>query len=467
MRYFPLFLDLAGKPALLVGGGDVAARKFHLLGEAGARVTVVAPQLGDELRAALERGALAHHARGFAPGDIDGMWLVVAATNDRAVNAAVAAAANAARIPCNVVDDRELSSFIMPAIIDRSPVQIAVSTGGTSPVLARLIRERLETLLDGSLGTLAAFADRWRTAVKTKFTDIGARRRFLSWMLTGPVSASLRAGRTAQAEELTREALKSGALPQGHVVLVGAGPGNAGLMTLLGLRALQEADVIVHDRLVSAEVLDLARRDAARFDVGKFVGGGGATQEEINALLVEHARRGEYVVRLKGGDPFVYGRGGEEIDHLRKNGVSFEVIPGITAALAAGAYAGIPLTDRRHAQAVRLLTGNSDEQLAQFDYSDLAAGRETMAFYMSVGRLAGLRDKLLAAGTRPDMPVAFVENASRAEQRVIVTTVENMQRDAVMQKLKAPSMLLIGGVAGSAAELQWFGRQALTGTVGA
>ena len=461
MRYFPLFLDLVGKPVLLVGGGEVAARKFMLLKDAGAKVSVVAPLLGEELGAALARGEITHHAREFAPADIDGMWLIVAATNDRAVNAAAAAAANTARIPCNVVDDRELSSFIMPAIIDRSPVQIAVSTGGTSPVLARLIRERLETLLDSSLGPLAAFADRWRVAIKTKFADIGARRRFLSWMLTGPVAASLRAGRTAQAEDITRKALEgSDGRPAGHVVLVGAGPGNSGLMTLLGLRALQEADVIVHDRLVSAEVLDLARRDAARFDVGKFVGGGGATQEEINLLLVEHAQRGEFVVRLKGGDPFVFGRGGEEIDVLRRNGVSFEVIPGITAALAAGAYAGVPLTDRRHAQAVRLLTGNSDEQLAQFNYSDLAAGRETLAFYMSVGRLAGLRTQLLAAGVAATMPVAFIENASRAAQRVIVTTVDAMHRDAAAQQLKAPSMLIIGNVASTAVELQWFGRAA-------
>jgi len=310
---------------------------------------------------------------------------------------------------------------------------------------------------------LAAFADRWREAVKRKFADIGARRRFLSWMLTGPVAASLRAGRERQAEELTRKALETAdAMPHGHVVLVGAGPGNAGLMTLQGLRALQEADVIVHDRLVSPEVLELARRDAARFDVGKFVGGGGATQEEINELLVEHAQRGEFVVRLKGGDPFVFGRGGEEIDFLRQHGVSFEVIPGITAAVAAGAYSGVPLTDRRHAQAVRFLTGNSDEQLAQFNFSDLAAGRETLAFYMSVGRLVALRDKLLLSGVRGDMPIAFIENASRAEQRVITSSVEAMHRDAVMQKLKAPAMLIIGGVAASAAELQWFGRATLT-----
>jgi uroporphyrin-III C-methyltransferase/precorrin-2 dehydrogenase/sirohydrochlorin ferrochelatase len=464
MRYFPLFLDLAGKPVLLVGGGEVAARKYSLLREAGAQCIVVAPWLGEALSAALARGEITHHAREFAVSDIEGVWLVVAATDSRDVNSAVSAAANAARLPCNVVDDRELSSFIMPAIIDRSPVQIAVSTGGTSPVLARLIRERLETLLDSSLGPLAAFADRWRVAIKTKFADIGARRRFLSWMLTGPVAAAIRAGRESQAEDLTRRAIAdSDAMPLGHVVLVGAGPGNSGLMTLKGLRALQEADVIVHDRLVSAEVLDLARRDAARFDVGKFVGGGGATQEEINQLLVEHAQRGEYVVRLKGGDPFVYGRGGEEIDFLRRHGVSYEVVPGITAALAAGAYAGIPLTDRRHAQAVRFLTGNNDEQLAQFNYSDLAAGRETLAFYMSVGRLAGLRDKLLASGVAAEMPVAFIENASRAEQRVVVTTVEGMQRDAVMQQIKAPSMLLVGNVASTAAELQWFGRQAALG----
>jgi uroporphyrin-III C-methyltransferase/precorrin-2 dehydrogenase/sirohydrochlorin ferrochelatase len=277
----------------------------------------------------------------------------------------------------------------------------------------------------------------------------------------------LRAGRTQRAEALTERALEDpAAVPQGHVVLVGAGPGNSGLMTLAGLRALQEADVIVHDRLVSAEVLDLARRDAARFDVGKFVGGGGATQEEINELLVEHAQRGEYVVRLKGGDPFVFGRGGEEIDYLRRHGVSFEVIPGITAAVAAGAYSGIPLTDRRHAQAVRFLTGNSDEQVAQYSYADLAAGRETLAFYMSVGRLTTLRANLLAAGVARDMPVAFIENASRAEQRVVVSTVDGMQRDAAANKVRAPTLMIVGHVARTAAELQWFGRASVADSAG-
>ena len=462
MRYFPLFLDVRDRPVLLVGGGAVAARKYALLAAAGARVTLIAPVLESELIAAVQRGQTVHHSREFATSDVNGHWLVIAATNSREVNAAVSAAAEAARIPCNVVDDRELSSFIVPAIIDRSPVQIAVSTGGASPVLARLIRERLETLLDGSLGALASFADRWRELVKARFPDIGARRRFMSWLLTGPVAAAVRANRAEKAELLTQKALEhADALPAGHVCLVGAGSGDAGLMTLRGLRALQEADVIVHDRLVSAEVMDLARRDAERVDVGKFVGGGGATQEEINQLLVERAQRGEYVVRLKGGDSFVFGRGGEEIDFLRAHGVSYEVVPGITAALAAGAYAGIPLTDRRYAQSVRLLTGNSDEQLAAYDYSDLAAGRETLAFYMSVGRIVGLRDKLLASGVAPDMPVAFIENASRSQQRVIASTVDAMHHAAGANQLKAPSIMLIGRVAGCAAGSQWFGREAI------
>ena len=235
-------------------------------------------------------------------------------------------------------------------------------------------------------------------------------------------------------------------------------------MTLQGLRALQEADVIVHDRLVSAEVLDLARRDAARFDVGKFVGGGGATQEEINKLLVEHAQRGEYVVRLKGGDPFVFGRGGEEIDFLRANGVSFEVIPGITAAMAAGAYAGVPLTDRRYSQAVRFLTGNSDEQLAQFNYlGSRRRPRDPGVLHERGQARARCATNYWQSGVQGDMPVAFIENASRAEQRVIVSIVEGMQRDAVMQKIKAPAMLIIGNVAATAAELQWFGRAVTAG----
>ncbi|MGE0437885.1 MAG: siroheme synthase CysG [Steroidobacteraceae bacterium] len=484
MRHFPLFLDLLDRDVLVVGGGTVALRKIEALRSARARVTVIAPRIHEELRALAARGGVALVERPFASSDLGtrdpgtdnpdagecntpGLprpWLVVAATNVRTVNAEVARAAESARIACNVVDDRELSSCLMPAIIDRSPVQIAVSTGGASPVLARLIRERLEALLDESLGALADFAGRWRTAARSVLGSAGARRRYFSWLLTGPAAAAIRAGRSAEADRLaTRELARRKDLaarasgdgeappPIGHVSLVGAGPGDPGLLTLKGLRALQEADVVIHDRLASAEVLDLARRDAERIDVGKRPGTGdgprrGTTQGEINALLVAHARRGRRVVRLKGGDPFIFGRGGEEIDALRAAGVTFDVVPGITAAIAAGAHAAIPLTDRRHVHAVRLITGNDPAVLAAFDFSDVAAGRETLAVYMGVARLPALRERLLAAGAPATLPVALVENASRMDQRVVATTLDELARAAEAHDVASPAIALVGSV---------------------
>ncbi len=462
MRYFPVFLDLQGRDVLVVGGGAVALRKAETLRSAGARVTVIGESIHDELRARAARGEIALVERCFAASDVAAPWLIVAATNSRDVNAEVARAAQAARIPCNVVDDRELSSCIMPAIIDRSPVQIAVSTGGTSPVLARLIRERLEALLDESLGPLARFADRWRATARQVLANVTARRQYFSWLLTGPAASAIRARRGADADRLaTRElarrrrladrdaALAEGSPAAGHVSLVGAGPGDPGLLTLKGLRALQEADVVIHDRLASPDVLELARRDAERIDAGKRPGAG-ATQSGINALLVEHARRGRRVVRLKGGDPFIFGRGGEEIDALRAAGISFDVIPGITAAVAAGAYAAIPLTDRRHAQAVRLITGNDAAVLDAFDFSDVAAGRETLAVYMGVAQLPALRERLLRAGAPPALHVAIVENSSRANQRVVATTVDDLAAAAAAHRVSSPAVTLVGSVTASA-----------------
>jgi uroporphyrin-III C-methyltransferase/precorrin-2 dehydrogenase/sirohydrochlorin ferrochelatase len=367
-------------------------------------------------------------------------------------------AADAVGIPCNVVDDRELSTCLMPAIIDRSPVQIAVSTGGASPVLARLIRERLEALLDESLGPLAQFAERWRVTARKVLANVSARRRYLSWLLTGSAAQAIRSGRSAEADRLaTRELARlrhredradcdADSTAAGHVSLVGAGPGDPGLLTLKGLRALQEADVVIHDRLASAGVLELARRDAERIDVGKRPGAG-TSQDAINALLVEHARRGRRVVRLKGGDPFIFGRGGEEIDALRAAGISFDVVPGITAAVAASASAAIPLTDRRHVHAVRLITGNDAEILDAFDFSDVAAGRETLAVYMGVAQLPALRARLLAAGVTPAMPVALIENASRAEQRVVATTAASLVAAADAHHVASPAIALVGSVA--------------------
>jgi len=473
MRHFPVFLDLGGRDVLVVGGGAVALRKVEALRPAGARITVIAPAVHEGLRALAAQGHIRLLGRRFpaegggaggldAP-DLPPPWLIIAATNDRAANAAVARAAELARIACNVVDDRELSTCLMPAVIDRSPVQIAVSTGGTSPVLARLIREHLEALLDESLGPLAEFAGRWRATARTVLGSGAARRGYFSWLLTGPAAAAIRARHGAEADRLaTRELARrsltdgeavrgAGQAPAGPVVLVGAGPGDPGLLTLKGLRALQEADVVIHDRLASPGVLALARRDAQRIDVGKRPGAG-ATQAAINALLVGQARAGRRVVRLKGGDPFIFGRGGEEIDALRAAGIGFEVVPGITAAVAAGACAGIPLTDRRHVHAVRLLTGNDTAVLAAFDFSDVAAGRETLAVYMGIAQLPALRARLLGAGVPPALPAALIGNASRADQRVAVTTVDDLVRAADAHAIAAPAIMVVGSVATFAQE---------------
>jgi uroporphyrin-III C-methyltransferase/precorrin-2 dehydrogenase/sirohydrochlorin ferrochelatase len=475
MRYFPVFLDLEGRDVLVLGGGAVALRKIETLRSAGARVTVIAETVHDDLRALAARGGVTLSERRLSREDTlvperPRPWLIVAATNDRAVNAAVARDAQAAGIVCNVVDDRELSSGLMPAIIDRSPVQIAVSTGGASPVLARLVRERLEALLDESLGPLARFAERWRVNARRVLANAGARRRYLSWLLTGPASDAIRMRRSAEADRLAMQELarqrrrvrhaSDAGIPApdvdiptaGHVTLVGAGPGDPGLLTLKGLRALQEADVVVHDRLASTEVLELARRDAERIDVGKRPGAG-PTQEAINAVLVEQARKGRRVARLKGGDPFIFGRGGEEIDALRAAGIPFDVVPGITAAVAAGASAAIPLTDRRHVHALRLLTGNDPAVLDAFDFSDVAAGRETLAVYMGVAQLPTLRARLLRAGASPALPVALIENASRADQRVIAAKIDDFVVRAGSQRLSSPAIVLVGSVGSSATAL--------------
>jgi uroporphyrin-III C-methyltransferase/precorrin-2 dehydrogenase/sirohydrochlorin ferrochelatase len=460
MQYFPAFLDLADRSVLVVGGGAIALRKIELLTRCRARVTVVAPQVCTELRERVHTDGLVLIERPFVASDLSDHWLVVAATNRRDVNAEVSGAALARRIPCNVVDMRDLSTFIMPAVVDRAPVQIAISTGGASPVLARLIRERLETLLDESLGALARFADRWRVTARRVLPSGSARREFLSWLLTGPAAQAIRSHREPAADRLATAELDRRATAHtngvaGRVTLVGAGPSDPGLLTLKALRALQEADVIIHDRLASSEVIDLARRDAQRIDVGKYAGGG-ARQTDIHALLVEHASRGLHVVRLKGGDPFVFGRGGEELDYLRAHGVAFEVVPGVSAALAAGAYAGIPLTDRRHAQSVRFLTGNSAEALAAFDFSDVAALRETLAIYMGAARLAPLCELLAKAGVAGNVPVAIVENASRPEQRVLVGTLGNIVALAAEHAVRSPAIIVVGSVAAHAWANHWF-----------
>ena len=457
---FPLFADLQGRQVLVVGGGAVAERKTDALLRTGARVRVVAPTLTAALAGWHAAGRIAWREAVFEPTELDDAWLVVAATGDRAVNRAVAAAAEARRLLANVVDDATLSSFQVPAIVERGPLQVAISSGGGAPMLARHLRRQLETLLDDSWASLAALFTRQRHRIRQRFPRTADRRRFFEKVLAGPLPRLFRQQLHAQAEQHFLAALDETAAQTrgGTVAVVGAGPGDAGLLTLNALRAMNEADVILHDRLVSEDVLRLGRRDATYLEVGKSANGHSTRQDDIHALMLEHARAGKRVVRLKGGDPFVFGRGGEELEFLRAHGIPYEVVPGITAAVACAAYAGIPLTHRDHAQAVRLVTAHCKDSLDTLDWAALAQERQTLAVYMGVAGLEGLRDRLLAHGRAPSTPFAIVENGSRREQRVLNGTLADLPETARSHQVRSPALLILGEVAALAGTLHWFGQ---------
>jgi len=466
MKLYPLFADLSRRAVLVVGGGLVAERKIAALLGAQAQVTVNAPTLTPQLQRWVAAGRIAHRRDAFQESWLDRVWLVVAATSDIELNRLIATFAELRRIFVNVVDDAALSSFHVPAVVDRAPLIIAISSGGEAPMLARLLRERLETLFDHSLGALATLAARLRKRIRVRHPDMAARRRFYESLFAGPVAALLRQGRPDAARQAAEQVLT--ALPTasaGSVVLVGAGPGDPGLLTLRALRALNEADVILHDRLVSAEVLDLARRDAERIEVGKQAGNHHTTQDGIHALLLEHARAGRRVVRLKGGDPFVFGRGGEELEFLRDHRIPYEVVPGITAAVACAAYAGVPLTHRDHAQSVRFVTAHCQSSRDTLDWNGLAQERQTLAIYMGVAELGGLQARLIGHGRAPSTPFALIENGSRPEQRVITGTLANLAERAAFHMVRSPALLILGEVASLATSLAWFGQPPLGATV--
>lgn len=467
MDYFPIFLRLAAEPVLVVGGGAVAARKVELLLRAGARVTIVAPELSERLRTLRDQGVVQHRAAEFSPADVDGMRLVIAATDSEAVNAWVAHFADSRHIPVNVVDDRKLSRFIMPAIVDRSPVIVAIGSSGDAPVLTRRLREKIETLLPERLGRLAAVAGRLRTFVKSRISDAASRRKFWERFFDGPLAADVLSGRGDVSETQLEQQLptllaqiNTAATGQGEVALVGAGPGDPGLLTLRGLRALQNADVVLYDRLVSDEVLDLARRDVERVYVGKAAGNAHVSQDEINALLVKHARAGKRVCRLKGGDPFIFGRGGEELEALAAAGIRFEVVPGITAAAGCAAYAGIPLTHRDHAQALTLVTGHCKGEAPNheqgLDWALLARPGHTVVFYMGLSHLSDILQQLVAHGVPAERAAALIEDGTRSTQRVVVGTLSDLAARAATEKVKSPALLIVGEVARLHEVLHWF-----------
>ncbi len=456
MDYLPIFCRLDNKPVLLVGGGEVAERKARLLLDAGAQLTVVAPELDPELAELAANGSIEWLAGEFAPAQLTGKWLVVAATDRREVNALVYQSANQARIFANVVDDPKRSSFIMPSIIDRSPLMVAISSGGKAPVLARLLREKLEALLPQHLGAVATFAGSLRERVKARFATMGERRRFWERLLgANRLGQALARGDHASAHRLADSLFADESHSSGEVVLVGAGPGDPGLLTLHALRQMQQADVVVYDRLVSDEVMALVRRDAKRIFVGKQAGNHCVPQEGINQLLLEEAQKGQRVVRLKGGDPFIFGRGGEELETLVDTGIGFQVIPGITAASGCAAYAGIPLTHRDHAQSVRFVTAHGKGGARDLDWPLLAKDKQTLVFYMGLSSCATIREQLLAHGKGGDTPVALIERGTQPCQRVIRGTLDELPALAV--GVESPALIMVGSVVTLADRLAWFG----------
>jgi len=409
MEYLPLFHNLKGRTVLIVGGGEIALRKARLL------------------------------------------------SDDEPLNAAVSQHANALGMPVNVVDSPQLCSVIFPAIVDRSPLVIAVSSGGDAPVLARLIRARIETWIPAAYGQLAGLAKQFRAQVKAKFANVQQRRVFWEETFQGPIAEQALAGCSAEAERLLAEKL-AGAAPRalGEVYLVGAGPGDPDLLTFRALRLMQQADVVLYDRLVAPAIIDLCRRDADRIYVGKQRSEHAVPQEQINQKLVTLAKEGKRVLRLKGGDPFIFGRGGEEIEELAANGVPFQVVPGITAASGCAAYAGIPLTHRDHAQSVRFVTGHLKDGSCDLPWAELAAPAQTLVFYMGLVGLPVICQQLIAHGRLADTPAALVQQGTTTNQRVFTGTLETLAQRIAQKQVQAPTLLIVGEVVQLREKLAWF-----------
>jgi len=446
MEYLPLFHNLKGRTVLIVGGGEIALRKARLLSEAGARLRVVAPSIEAQLVELVHAGAGECLDRGYARQDLQGCVLAIAATDDEPLNATVSQHANALGVPVNVVDSPQLCSVIFPAIVDRSPLVVAVSSGGDAPVLARLIRARIETWIPAAYGQLAGLAKQFRAQVKARFANVQQRRVFWEEGFQGPI-----------AERLLAEKL-AGAAPKalGEVYLVGAGPGDPDLLTFRALRLMQQADVVLYDRLVAPAIIDLCRRDADRIYVGKQRADHAVPQEQINQQLVTLAKQGKRVLRLKGGDPFIFGRGGEEIEELAAHGVPFQVVPGITAASGCAAYAGIPLTHRDHAQSVRFVTGHLKDGSCDLPWSELAAPAQTLVFYMGLVGLPVICQQLIAHGRSAETPAALVQQGTTSNQRVFTATLGTLAERIAQEDVQAPTLLIVGEVVQLREKLAWF-----------
>lgn len=459
MISFPIFAVLDKQPCLVIGGGEVASRKVNLLLRANAAVTIVAPVICSQIEDHKRNERITHIERRFEDADIRENFLVIAATDDSTVNRHVSRLATVNSIPVNVVDQPELCTFTIPSIVDRSPVTIAVSTGGASPVLARLLRARLETLIPAAYGKLATLVNDFRQQVKQNLPDVRDRRRFWENVLQGPVAEMLLSGREIAARDALAQAAKS-AQPnqqQGEVYLVGAGPGDPDLLTFRALRLMQQADVVLYDRLVTKEILDLTRRDAQRVYVGKERSNHAIPQPSINDQLACFAREGKRTLRLKGGDPFIFGRGGEEIGKLAREGIPFQVVPGITAASGCASYAGIPLTHRDYAQSCVFVTGHLKDGSIELNWEMLAQPGQTVVIYMGLLGLPVICRELITHGVDKNMPIALIEQGTTPNQRIFTGTLASLPEIIGGTTVHAPTLLIIGEVVYLHETLSWFG----------
>ena len=459
MQYLPIFTDLTGKAVLLVGGGHVALRKARTLLSAGAVLTVVSHQFEAEFYA-WQQQQKAHLIQGdFDAAQLAGHWLVLAATDDDGVNAAVHQAATARQIWVNTVDDQDKCEFIFPSIIDRSPILVAISSGGTAPVLVRRLREKLETLLPQHLGPLAELVGKFRGLVQQKLQGFAQRRQFWEKVFNSNIVSLVQTQQLGAAEAELQQALQDQQSNKGEVYVVGAGPGDPELLTLKALQLMQQADVVVYDYLVSEPIMQLVRRDAELICVGKKAGAHSVAQEHTNQLLIDLALAGKKVCRLKGGDPFIFGRGAEEIEVLLPHQIPFQVVPGITAAAGCAAYAGIPLTHRDYAQAVQFVTGHCQKDGKEPDWHSLSRANQTLVIYMGLMKSAHIQAQLLAAGRAADTPIAILENGTRPEQRVITGTLAQLADLIEQQQVQSPALLVIGEVVALQHKLAWYGNR--------
>ncbi|MDD5274707.1 MAG: siroheme synthase CysG [Methylovulum sp.] len=457
MDYFPIFVKLSGQNCLVVGGGEIAARKIELLARAGAKITVITRKVGSPVAAIEAKYGLVIVQKSFAEPDLQDFKLVVSATDNKETNQLVAKAANALGVLVNVVDDPSLCSFIFPAIIDRSPIIAAVSSGGAAPVLARLLRAKIETTIPPAYGRLAQLAEKFRSQVKQHLKDPTQRRIFWENCFQGQVAEQVFADNGPQAEQCLLQALAGQQqYTNGEVYLIGAGPGAADLLTFRALRLMQQADVVVYDHLVSPEIIDLARRDSEKIYVGKQRQKHTLAQESINTLLADLAKAGKRVARIKGGDPFIFGRGGEEIETLMQQGIHFQVVPGITAASGCAAYAGIPLTHREHAQSVTFVTGHLKDDSINLNWTQLAAPNQTIVVYMGLVGLEKICLSLIAHGSPENLPVALIQQGTTETQRVITATLATLPEIIASQTILPPTLIIIGTVVTLHDKLNWF-----------